>query len=437
MGKGKFVLLIVGALCLLVGSLYSLYQSSLSNPEGAIIKSKNYGYSGVSFSDSIWVFTGSDVLMSGSGKMIVEEFPVVLEIQYSSGASLTHRKISISSGNLVNEQEGVYNIFVGSGYVITDVLTDDGQLGLFKEIEEEVSSEEEFETDFEATEKVNSDGGSLINSSLSSDSADSNSNFQSDKDAEDQDSEVELGDGSFSDSGKASVDLEDDASRNISDETTGESGKNNTGTGETIVHNNQSTNSGSNTISGKQDSSDNISNDSESEEQDTVKNNDDSSASGDGGSRWGDDFENTSEPEPEDEEENTLFWGQYPDTDEGNFQLSLDKMDANYCKRIDGSELRIQCEQEIFEALGKCSLLEDEYRMKACNNVNIKNTAIASERIYTCTTIQDDEDLKNECIATINQNFYDAAIKANDSSICSGIYDSSMQATCILEIEGE
>jgi len=409
-----------GAFALAAGAFWNLYQSMQMSPEGQILKSKDYQYKGVRFKDSIWVYTGSTIILSGSGKMISDEFPVVLEIQYSSGAALTHRKISISTGSLVHESGDSYEIYVGTGYVITDVLTDDGELGLFKEIDSgqkisvvketgavlkgkgEWEYVDETEKKVEVTMQVDNEEENMIEKKII---------FDAQEVLKQEGGEVEL------------VVAED----SVWEEKTEKVEKHFVEINENIGNNQPS----------EPDPAESNDVESQDSEEDVIENEEVDSSED---NRWGDDFINSDETEENnqqvdnEEDEDGLYWNQYPDTDEGNYQFALDRMDVELCKRIDEEELRKQCEQEVYEALGRCNALMDEVKIRSCKNMRILNGAVASERISKCSTIVDDNALINRCIMEINQKLYDSAIEAQDINICNAIYNSGMQADCLMRI---
>ncbi len=422
MNKKHLIVLIFIALLLFVGMLFSLFKSAFDNPAGRILNSTDYGYQGVNFTDSIYIFTGSDLLLSGSGKILSKEEPIVTEIKYSSGAAIMHRKLAITSGRIVTTQPDFFQIYLASGATVYDALTDDGDTGLFKEIKKQgtikIRSGDELIESGEGewnyvdadekmvevilTEKIKE--GDFIQRKILLPSEEINFNDL-------DEIEVVLSTGAEI----TEVEMIEIPAEEIEQKDSFENDNSAPPVENESAHAEENLTTSSSGSSGGSDSA----NTSDNPLREENEPNQGSSSSSSGSSSGG------------------MYWDQYPNTDEGNYDLATDKLNANYCNRINDSILRLTCQETIYEALGQCDFLQDLSKNEACQNARIKSTAVASDRLSKCAEIKNDDNLKNTCINEINQNLYDAALKAGDGNICKAIYNASLVNQCLTEIGAE
>lgn len=420
MNKKYLIALILGALLLFVGMVFSLFQSAFQSPEGKILKGTDYGYQTVEFTDSIYIYTGTTLLFAGSGQILKDDDLIVTEIKYSSGAAIMHRKLAITSGSLVTENSGVFRIQLNTGAVVSDVITDDGDTGLFKSVHKEgfinilqddeivifgtgkwdyvkensqevavVLTEENAKGDF-VQRKI-----SLLIEDLNANEADNIkiyastgadlSNVEVTEVIEEKEEEIIT---KFED--QPVIKKEGEAVKTTTPKIEPE---------EVLLPKEIVT------------SVDNMNNTPVVVE-DPI----------------------TETGETDDEENSGLYWGEYPDTDEGNYALATDKINLNYCDRINDSALRLTCKETINEVLGNCELLTNVTKQALCKNAHIKSRAVDSDRLSKCAEIKNDDSLKNSCISEINQNLYDAAMESGDPNICKAIYNSTMLNKCLSEL---
>jgi len=411
MQKKYLVVLMVCAFALFLGMLYSLFKTVFENPEGRILASKDYAYETTKFTESIYIYTGSDLLFAGSGRILKNDDVIVTEIKYSSGATTIHRKIAISSGSLVQDTQGVFKIELASGAVISDALNDDGDTGVFKKI---------YQNGF--IEIIGS-GAVLI-------AGEGNWNYLDEtkesvevtfiekaEDATELYKTVTFSISNLEAEDKTAIKLYLAIGKTLSEFKNKKFDSERFGT--PITH---------------FETGDEETSEEEKENTQTMKNTSIKTDLSD----FSEEDKNTSQQESnaENKNSNTLYWGKYTDTDEGNYELARDKLNVNYCQRIKDSSLQEECEQTIYEELGKCDLLDDLRKSQACQNIKIKERAISSESLSRCIEIVDDENLKQKCISEINQIFYDTAIQNSDSSVCKAIYNATLLKKC-LEVIGE
>ena len=431
MNKKYLIALILGSILLFVWMVFSLFQSAFQSPEGKILKGTDYGYQTIEFTDSIYIYTGTTLLFAGSGQILKDDDLIVTEIKYSSGAAIMHRKLAITSGSLVTETSGVFRIQLNTGAVVSDVITDDGDTGLFKSVHKEgfinilqddeivifgtgkwdyvkensqevavVLTEENAKGDF-VQRKI-----SLLIEDLNANEADNIKIYAS---TGADLSNLEVTEIVEEDEEKIITKFEDQPVIKKEEETVKTTipkiEPEEVLLPEEIV---------------------------QPKPQEPVPPVDNTNNTPQSPVVVADPITETGEDD--DEENSGLYWGEYPDTDEGNYDLATDKINLNYCDRINDSVLRQTCKETINEVLGNCDLLTNVTKQALCKNARIKSRAVDSDRLSKCAEIKNDDSLKNSCISEINQNLYDAAMESGDFNICKAIYNSTMLNKCLSKL---